>query len=263
MDQLAPSVALCLLKSEDLQNSKVPELWAKLNSIPFSEASRHIRTSWGILSSSLTLSEAERLLHGLAKEGIGSRIVPPASLPVPPPMQAVKSLFFSSDALGIRAQSEEALYPWMELKGIFSFALTETTSVTTKKKEGPSAGAQIAQAGIFLATGMPIPMGKKKTEEKTEKRSELMFYLDLLFGNPWRRFRIDGQHLDYSILGPKKEMAAQSNFRILFEEISSRAPEAFLNKGSRIFRARQPVASMGYEDFADINREMSWYLAVC
>lgn len=261
MSDPALTYALCLLSAKDLENPKLSETWAKLNSLAFSEASSQIRKSWGLLANHLSRADADKYAQALSAQEISVKIIPSPSSFAAPAASNVKSLYFSSDALGIRIQNEEALHPWKNLKGLFAFALTETTVLATQVKEGPSAGAKIAQAGIFLATGLPLPIGKKKTEGKTEKRTELMFYLDLLFENPWNRFRIDGQHLDYSILGPKKEMATQSNYRILFDDIRARAPIAYLNKGSRVLSDHKPVATMGYETFQDIDQELVWFLS--
>ncbi len=254
--------SLLLIHAEDFQNPKVSEVWAKMQGCPFSEASVYLKKSWGLLSERLSTDDAARLVEAFQKKGLDIQSVPSSDLTIPPAVQPVKFLRFSTAALSLQNGATEATQPWGDLKALFAYALNESFTKTTKITHGPSPSEKLAKTAILLGTGIPLPMSRKKTVEKTVTHHELSFFMDLIFASPLRRFRVDGQHLDYSFLGPKKEMGAQGNFRLLFEELKARVPQAFLNKGSRVLAARQPVSTMGYETVDDVERETKWYLSL-
>jgi hypothetical protein len=254
--------ALLLAQAGDLQNTKVSEKWAKLRACALLEASLAVRKSWGLLSETLSSEESALYAGAFAEVGIPVKAIPSENLVVPPTILPVKALAFSTDSLAITVQKDEMSIPWKRLTGIFAFALAESFSKTVKVTEGPSAAEKIIKTGLSLATGIPLPIAKKKTVEKKVTSSELNFFLDVIFDEPLARYRVDGQHLGYGFLGPDKAMGAQANFRLLFDQLRLRAPQAFLNKGSRVLAARQPISNMGYETLNDIEKETKWYLSV-
>src|SRR5205823_2226747 len=59
--------------------------------------------------------------------------------------------------------------------------ITVTSTTTRQVKEGPSAAQKILNAGILMTTGLPIKIGKQeRIVEKTQQRSDLLFYLDIV-----------------------------------------------------------------------------------
>src|SRR5205807_6892905 len=118
---------------------------------------------------------------------------------------------------------------------IAAAAITITSSTTKHVKEGPSAAQKIASAGLMLATGLPIRIGgKERTVEKTQHRSDLVFYMDVLYRVPSRRLRVDAQSFDYSFLKERKLYQIMGNFKLLVGDLVKVAPEAWQNHGTRV-----------------------------
>jgi hypothetical protein len=141
--------------------------------------------------------------------------------------------------------------------------ITLTTTTTKTTKEGPSAAQKILSTGILLTTGLPIKIGgKERVVEKTQQQSELVFYLDLYYGQPLRRRRIDAQHFDYSFLKERKLYFVLGNFKLVLGDLLAAAPAAWRNHGAKVLLEGKPVQTMGYESLADLEREARWLLTL-
>src|SRR5262249_52948424 len=131
--------------------------------------------SWGIVAENLTAESADALTQSLAQAGVECKSVRSASIPALP-----KAAEFAS----------RSKLPHKKPNLVSSADITITSTTTKTVKEGPSATQKIVSTGILLTTGLPIRIGgKERTVEKTQHQSDQVFYLDLLYPNPLRRFR--------------------------------------------------------------------------
>jgi hypothetical protein len=206
------------------------------------------KSCWGILTDHATTEEAHALKQALEAAGVKTVVCPATSLLALPAAEAVNALTALPAAKPI----------------LFAAAGVTITSSTTKKvKEGPSATDKIISAGIMLTTGLPIRIGgKTRVVEKTEHHSDLLFYIDVLYGSPLKRMRVDAQNFDYSFLKARKLYQVLGNFKLLVEDLTKMAPEAWQNHGSQVLLAGKPMITMGYETLADLERETLWLLTL-
>ncbi len=254
-----------LLKNEEqLRFGPIGQALAIYRSVPTLDTVNEAKKCWGILTEKISEADAGRLIASLAKYNL---------LGIPVPQEAMRNLppVINVDAVdefegGIRLVDEnEAVH---DLKGqdVHVIGAAAFRSVTQKKieeKQGPTTGQRAASIGIMLATGLPISIGpKKKTIQKTISDTELLFMMEIVAGNPARRFRIEGTHVNYAFLKERMVAGAMGNFRLLLSDAVLRAPQARRSRGTRILLANEPVTGMGYEGIPDLERECRWLLSI-
>jgi hypothetical protein len=225
---------------------QVAKAMAAIHKTPMQDQITAAKNGWGILAKNLPAAEAQSLVEKLSQAGLKSKAV--ASLVPLPEAQPLTRW----DA----AITEKLV--------LIAAAGVTTTSTTTKTvKEGPNAAQKILSTGILLSTGLPIKIGgTERTVEKTQQHSELNFYLDLIYKDPWRRVRIDAQRFDYSFLKERKLYFLMGNFKLMVGDLTQSAPSAWRNHGTRVLLDNKPVQTMGYESLDDLDRETRWLLTL-
>ena len=206
------------------------------------------KSCWGIVAENLGQEEVQSLKVSLGPTGIQTIVCPSASLASLPKAETANTLQLLSVAKPVL---------------IAAAAVTITSTTTKQVKEGPSTADKVVSAGIFLATGLPNKIGgKERTIEKTQHHSDLAFYLDVLYKNPFRRLRVDAQSFDYSFLKERKLYQVMGNFKLLVGDLVKGTPEAWQNHGTRVLLEGKPIQTMGYGTLADLERETRWLLTL-
>ena len=258
------SYAVLLAEPERRDPGAVAKALAAHRGIPFQDAARLAKGTWGIAGEELSEEEARKLVERLGEAGLKGLALPANLLvELPAPRPAAKAELEGEGLRAFLGPGEAALVPWSRLALIAAAGLQQTSVKTVAVKEGPTAAQQMANLGIMMATGLPIKVGgKENVVQKKLETSELVFFLDLYFGEPASRVRIDAQGFDYSCLKERMTHHVLGNFKTLALEISSRAPAAWASRGLDVLRKGLPVSTMGYGSLADLDRESRWLLTL-
>lgn len=257
------TLAVILDKPEHLDWVKMAQSIAAVKKIPQQDALHEAKRGWGVIAENVDAATAEQLTAALEKNGLGAKTIPAEKIPKPKAPHLIQKMDILDGGWEIEVKpGDRRVIPW-NLIALFAASTTsQTTTRTTTITTGPSAGEQLAKFGIMMATGIPIPMKKKKTEIVKTTEKDLLFHLDIFLTSPFLRLRLEPATIDYSFLREQKEMSALVNFRRMFEDMTTRAPKALLNHGARVLKNREPVSKMGYGSESDLEKECRWLLAL-
>ncbi len=259
------SFAVVLSRPEDVRSPLLAELLAKHDHVPFADAARRALVSWGIALEQAPENAARELASFLSAGGLPAAAVGHDRLRTPPPWEQAVAAMFEPGVIRwhLHKQGDVRDVPDAHVEIIAAAVYREETSKTVKVKEGPTSGQKMASFGIMMTTGLPIHIGGKEREvEKVEKKSELVYHLDLLSPTPPLRIRLDSEKFNYTCLGPKMLYGAAPNFRALLLALRERLPKSRLNLGARTLIAGQPIATLGYENDESLEREERWLLSI-
>jgi len=238
--------SVILTRPEQREPMVVAKAMAAIRKTPVQDQVSAAKSGWGIVASHLEAQEAQHLAKELSVAGLESKVC--SALATLPDFQAL-------------TKWESTFCDGLDL--IAAAGITVTSRTTKSVKEGPSATQKILSTGILLTTGLPIKIGgKDRIVEKTQQHSDLLFYVDLVYRNPSRRWRIDAQRFDYSFLKERKLYFLMGNFKLLLEDLEKGAPSAWINHGTRVLRDNKPIQTMGYESLEDLERETQWLLTL-
>jgi hypothetical protein len=235
-----------LSRPEQRDPMVVAKALAAIRKTPLQDQVTVAKGGWGVLAENLLAAEAEQLVNGLRQAGLESQAVPALS-PIPDAQPLIRWDPGITNGLGLIAAAGIKL-------------ISKTTKTV---KEGPTASQKILSAGILLSTGLPIKIGgSERTVEKTQERSELVFYLDLIYKEPGRRLRIDAQKFDYSFLKERKLYFLMGNFKLLIGDLVKAVPAAWSNHGTKVLLENKPIQTMGYDSLNDLERESRWLMTL-
>jgi hypothetical protein len=201
------SWAVMLSKPESLDPRALSKAWAEFRGIPLADAVREARGFWGILGVGLGNAEARRMNEWFSGHGWETRCVPSEKMITAlPAAEEVCKCEFHPDHLIVHLVGGTAgKMPWSHIGLLAAAAIKHTITKTTTVEKGPSAAQQLLNAGLFMATGLPIKLGgSKRVETKTREETDQLFYLDLLSADGSQHWRIGAQDFDYSCLKDKK-----------------------------------------------------------
>jgi len=250
---------LLLASPERLHSPEVAGGVAKFWKIPYSDAARRARRGWGFLGEGLSEAQADGFSAALAEAGIASLRLPDSGLRRLPEASPAAGMSFGPDAVSLRlGDGREEVLPFARAAIVAAAAIEVTDVRKVTETEGPTAAQKAMRAGIMLATGLPLGLGKSKEVVKEQRSTDLLFFMDIVGKDPPVRFRVDARRFDFSCLAREMAMGAVVNFRALLSRLARSAPTAVRNKGCRILLAGQPAASMGYETLDDLDRELRW-----
>ncbi|MBI4676635.1 MAG: hypothetical protein HY748_03555 [Elusimicrobia bacterium] len=260
----APLRYSVLLRGPELpETARLAQALAAHRRIMFADAARQAREAWGIMGEGMEEGEGKALAAALDAAGLPSVVLPSGLVEELPAPAAACAMEIEPDGLAMAAKTgERSLILWNRLALVAAAGYKEVTVRKVKVCEGPSMAQKAAGLGLMM-TGIPIRLGGKRTEtDKVVETAELVFFLELFERKPLRRFRVDAQDFSYACLGERMQYGATENFRTLIETVASKACRATLNRGSRDLIGRKPVAAMGYDSLANLERESRWRLTL-
>ena len=239
--------------------SGLAEALASVWNIPYPDAASHARRAWGILAEQLAEPEARYLAEALKQRNIRAFVVPKSRLRRPPPARLISAISLSADGLSVTLENGQGgplPADRIALVAAAGFAERRTTKKTVT--EEPSKGTQALRLGVMMTTGLPLGGGKKKEVSKTDVAVETLFYADFFLSAPEARLRVDAQRLNYGFLGAGMAANVLQNFKTFLAQAVARTGRAARNKGCRALLANEPLAAMGYESLADLEKEETW-----
>jgi hypothetical protein len=234
-----------ILQEPEIAVERIAPAWAAQRKIAVSDAAQALRRSWGILASGISEAEANALHLALKTAGVRTAVLEDAAcVPAPAPQTLLRMPSSLADV-------------WLLAACEIS---EERVTVSKPSSAGPSAVQQIASAGIFMATGLPIRLGPKKEKApKTERSTENRIFLDIFSATPAGRFRLNAGEFDYSCLGPKKGYSAFGNAKVLLKNLAEKFPGAWLNAGARRLLGGN-AGNVLYQSLDDLEKEIRWLM---
>jgi len=227
---------------------KLAKALADVRGTPVQDQVLEAKRTWGIIAEDLSEGEARTLGKALRSSGIDCAVGPASALVELPPLESVSTL-------------EEVPSTDPALIAAAGFEVTTTKRKTGGK--GPSGAQKVARAAITMTTGLPIKVGgRKRKVETTQEERNLGFFADLYFLTEGRRLRIEASHFDFSGLGDRMLYQAQGNLKRLLGDLVEKAPESWVNHGTRVLLEGRPIRTMGYRSLEDLDREARWLLTL-
>ncbi|HND64231.1 MAG TPA: hypothetical protein PKZ00_01560 [Elusimicrobiota bacterium] len=230
--------------------------------VPAIDAQHKARDAWGFLGEKLSAEDAQRLAAAAQAAGAPARVVPESDLAVSPPAQSANGGGPENDVLRLTlgVPAREKRIPLADLQLIALLPLREESSSTVTVKEGPSAGERAAKITLMMTTGIPLPMGKSKEIKKTVTTGDLTVLAD--FFTATERFRVDAGHFGFSGLGESKTWNGLENLKRFVKMILDRRPDVPLNRGGRWVMENKTLATAGYTDRGQFEKECRWLLTL-
>jgi len=257
----ADSPFAVIIESEhDLNFGSISRALAAWRQVPLQDATFQAKKCWGIVDENLTEENARRLVQFLSDAKIRSIITPQNKLPLLPAKIELHHVFIVEAGLtGKTNEGREHILAWENMRVISAAAFKSTTVKKIREKRGPSGAEKAFKIGILLTTGIPLPIGgKDKIVEKTVSQTELNFSLTIITSDPSAHYLIPADNIDYSFLKERKTFTVMGNFKTVLGDVLSKATRAKRSRGTQILQSSQPVSSMGYESYPDVERECRW-----
>jgi hypothetical protein len=240
---------VALLKSQAARDPAVlAKALAVVRKTPLQDQVLAAKNGWGFLAENLDAAQADAFSISLRQAGVENVVCPASFLATLPVAQEASTFKMLTEAPPVL---------------IAAAAITVTSTTTKQVKEGPSAAQKVLSTAILLGTGLPIKIGgKDRIVEKTQQQSDMVFYVDVIYGNPSRRLRVNSQNFDYSFLKERKLYQVFGNFKLLLGDLTKATPTAWTNHGTRVLLEGKPIQTMGYGSLADLERETRWLLTL-
>jgi hypothetical protein len=259
-----PPHAVLARSPEKFLPTAVASVLAKRARAPALDYVGPARLAWGLIAESLPAADAEALAAELTVVGQTALAVPSSLIEAPPPPVLVAKAELSGDGfdvLAARVNETPERLSWTRLSVLCAAGLEVRTTTTVTETSPMQMGEKAVRLGLTMATGIPM-MGSKKEVKRVIETRDRALLLDLIFLGPARRLRVDARAFDYSLLGPKMDYGAETNFHALLEELAARAPGALRGKGTRALLARRQAGESRYESLDDLEREERWLLTL-
>ncbi|MDT8286894.1 MAG: hypothetical protein RQ748_07280, partial [Elusimicrobiales bacterium] len=183
-----------------------------------------------------------------------------ASLPVPPPPEALLKAEVTDEGVRLYRKNVKDLFPYPEFTAFAAGVLREAPPSVDPSGPGAALEEAIkktlgeASAGDTMQHGVPVPF--------TPAANETAFYLDLLT-REGARFRLRWDEADYSWLGGRKEYSSMENFRLTLRELHAFSfGKVPVTAAFDAVRASAPVAPFRLRDLDAFDFNLRWFLAV-
>lgn len=212
------------------------------------DAAIHARSAPGILPDHLAAERAAELASAINTIGIHAEAIPAGSIPEFQHVEAVHHVRCLDSGLEILelTGAEQCVVPWddVDLISIGQVPLETSRHYTSAE------GASVISSGRRTAPGpvdRPLPAGPEAWIIRRE---------------PLRGFRIDHKRMNYEYLGTRKTDSATANFRVLIDDVISRAPEAYLPPATRAFLEHGPVTNYSFNSPEALKRYTVLHLLI-
>jgi hypothetical protein len=208
----------------------------------------HARTAPGVLAIPLTREQAEQVACGIAAIGIQAAVVTIDELPpFDHTVEVVHHVQCLEDGLKVIELHgrESVLIAWSEID------LISVGQVPQESARHDISGQTVAVRAA-RRTG-PSPM-------KTPLAPGPEVWILLRGSSRW--LRIDHKRMNYEYLGDRKTDSATSNFRLLLDDIITRARHAYLTPATRAFLTHGSVSEYSFRTVEDLQHATHLHLLI-
>jgi hypothetical protein len=241
----------------NLEAAKPPliaEALAKLHGVPAADMAQAARRSWGFALESASKEKAEALVGHLAAKKLESFVLPANLVEELPARADLPTLSLADPHFEAGGQRRS----WSNVSVIAACALTRTVTHTRPGEPESTMADKALKLGLMMS-GLPTGLAPKTPQGPVKSsETEFSFHALLVVSEPAAVLHLDCDRFDYSCLGEKMGYNALLNFKALLTELKSRAPKALVNRGFEALRLSAPVAALGYEALADLEKESRW-----
>lgn len=215
------------LRAGRLDINTCPEILIERGHMYKPDATKLCSQGPGVLLDNIDQKVATELTAALAEVEEPCFVVPAAEILRLPPVAALPTLRMTKTELQASdVKGKVHCCPWPQAV-VLSLAHVELESTETRVVRRSILNARIAGAGgIGGVVGAATMHG---SERKTETKSTSHSLLDLVFRDPWRRYRINPQHFDFSLLGDQLQPASEANLLNLARWLLYAAPQSQTN----------------------------------
>lgn len=260
-----PELRYCVLL-EGLSELKPPLIAQALAAhlgVPAADAARAARQCWGIPLEAADKETAAALVGRLSERGLRALAVPTTLLEDLPAAAPASRVEFSESGLIVHTQEGAARSEWGDITLVAAAAFLRSASRPKAGPDGPSVAEKairlgLAMSGIPPSLALPTPPGSTPPAPETD----LAFSAFVVAGKPAFRVLVEGDHFDYSGLGPRMAYNSLMNFKAVLAEIQARGPAALVNRGLTAMSRGEILSSLGYESLKDLERECRWLLTL-
>lgn len=181
----------------------------------------------GILADNLDPKLAAGLASALEAQGEPCFIVPASEIvPLPEPHSITSTRLTKTELQPADVMGKIDRCPWTHALTLTLAHVTVESTETkvasgnplTRRLGGPGAMGTLAAASV--ATG---------PKRETVKKSSCHAFLDVTFGSPLRRYRIDANRFEYSFLGSQLQQTAEANIQTVARWFLFAAPQVRTN----------------------------------
>ncbi|MDA3792664.1 MAG: hypothetical protein PF545_03265 [Elusimicrobia bacterium] len=241
----------------------ITNIFSRVQKKSIYDSARQIANCWGIISEKLGKKEAAELEDALNREGISAKAVPANIIVKLPAPSAVNKLDIRKGSLTlfIEGYKDQKVF-WDKIAFLAAAKIERSETTTTVKKEGPGTGTKILRMGIMMTTGLPIGTGKTKEVKKTEHKTDVDYYIDIVLEEPFIYLRIDINNFDFTCLKEDIRHNIYGNFRALITKLDEMAVEAKRNQGAEFYINPNSIKQPVYSSLSDLNRECRWLTTV-
>ena len=215
------------LRTGRLDINVYPQLLVKQGRMYKPDATKLCSLGPGILADNLEQQVAVELAGALQAQGEPCFVVPAAELvPLSEPDAITSVRLTKAEFQPANATGKVDRCPWGEAIAL-AMAQVHQETTETKAVTGSILTRRVTGlGGVATATSLATSGGAKR---ETVTRSTTHIFIEMVFRNPWRRYRIDAQHFDYALLGDQLQPTSAANARTLARWLLHAAPQARTN----------------------------------
>lgn len=253
----------CVLhKDPDYSAERTADFLAVERGLSRTEAAAAFKKSPGFLLENAELGKSSAFNLRASAFGFETLLLPQKKLKSPPPASVLSKIEFSEDGFFYLSSSLRERLPFEAIKFIAAGAFGAPRPANDAAEPETDALSFLRRRYFPFA----LPVGEKHnspTEMQRTPQMETVFQADILTGGPeQRRLTIACDDLDYSALGAKKSLSSFENFRVLLEELASRAPEAATNRFLRALVGKKTLSGLRCPSAAAYEKELIWLLTI-
>jgi hypothetical protein len=178
----------------------------------------------GLLADNLVPEQAEALAAALREAGEPCFVAPAAEVVPLPRGVTIRAARATPTELGpVAGHGRQEPAPWAKAIALALGWVTVEREAQEIRQDHGHAGRPMGRIeGRGRYVGPPVGAG-------LALQPEARLWLDLVFLHPLRRYRIDSQHFDYSLLGKVERPAGEANLQALARSFLRAAPHMLTN----------------------------------
>jgi hypothetical protein len=191
----------------------------------------------GILVVGIAPEEADATARALHEVGEKCWALPVHDLVAVPRAKPVHSAHLHRSGLtGVDAAGHEESHEWAEAVALALGHVTVRATHVEVGSKSPLARdenvyrlAAATGAGGFQVAGLLGAAGAMPVPQRSVEEKEAHTFLEIAFGTPPQRFRVDARQFDYSLLGDQLQNSSEVNLRTLARWLIHAAPHVRTN----------------------------------
>ncbi len=269
-----PDLFCVLHKDLSYSSEKTAEFLAAERCVSRVEAAAAFKKSPGFLLENAELGKSSAFNLRASAFGLETILVSQRDLKSPPPASVLSKIEFTTEGFNYFSNCAGDYVPFEAVKSVTACAFAaempsadEVDTLWPLQTDSPQTTGQDAGIIHYLrARYFPFALpfgGKYRQPSETPRHStpsgETVFRADILTSGPGPlRLAINCDKHDYSGLGARKTLSSFENFRIVLDELSSRASGAVRNPFLQALLGKKTLSGLKYPSAEAYEKELVW-----